>query len=187
MPYRPSIMIGIGGTGKEVLRLLRERLQQEYGGVPQNVELLSFDSADGEPSKSSLLTLVELPRNIELCHDEVFDLLSDNLRTIPTKDRPADPKFRNLDTHRRVVAAAEITESSARADALGKLLPALMDLSEQEFQQLWFDLLDVLARRSRRDLLGDIAVLAPVIAYFGGEEAIQEVTRAIQDVMRWWP
>ena len=49
------------------------------------------------------------------------------------------------------------------------------------------NLLHFLANRSRRDILSDLQVLSPVIADLGGENAVTEIFRAIQDVGRWWP
>lgn len=38
------LAIGVGGTGKMVLTILKERLEEAYGGLPDNVVLLSFDT-----------------------------------------------------------------------------------------------------------------------------------------------
>ena len=40
------LTIGVGGTGKAVLTILKERLEETYGQVPDNVVLLSFDTDD---------------------------------------------------------------------------------------------------------------------------------------------
>ncbi|MCS7286523.1 MAG: hypothetical protein RMK30_06645 [Anaerolineae bacterium] len=49
------------------------------------------------------------------------------------------------------------------------------------------EILSVLARRTRRDLLSDFQALAPVIHALGGEQAVVETFQAIQDTGRWWP
>ncbi len=45
MPKR-VLAIGVGGTGKTVLTILKERLEETYGQVPDNVVLLSLDTDD---------------------------------------------------------------------------------------------------------------------------------------------
>jgi hypothetical protein len=52
---------------------------------------------------------------------------------------------------------------------------------------LWCEILPVLARRPRKDLVIDLEGLASVIIAVGGPMAAVEVTCAIQDVGRWWP
>lgn len=51
MPKR-VLAIGVGGTGKAVLTILKERLEETYGQVPENVVLLSFDTDDIRDSDS---------------------------------------------------------------------------------------------------------------------------------------
>lgn len=38
------LAIGVGGSGKAALTILKERLQETYGGVPEGVVLLSYDT-----------------------------------------------------------------------------------------------------------------------------------------------
>lgn len=45
MPKR-VLAIGVGGTGKAALTILKERLEEAYGEVPSNVVLLSIDTDD---------------------------------------------------------------------------------------------------------------------------------------------
>lgn len=45
MPKR-VLAIGVGGSGKAVLTILKERLEETYGEVPDNVVLLSLDTDD---------------------------------------------------------------------------------------------------------------------------------------------
>jgi hypothetical protein len=56
-----------------------------------------------------------------------------------------------------------------------------------ELHPVWKDTLEVFARCTREDMFLDVYMLSPVIAKLGGEEAILETLRAIQDVGRWWP
>jgi hypothetical protein len=42
-------------------------------------------------------------------------------------------------------------------------------------------------QKKRDDSLKDVADLLPVAATLGKEEAIAEISRASQDVGRWWP
>jgi hypothetical protein len=92
-----------------------------------------------------------------------------------------------------LAAARQIKDEHARARALAGLAPRLAALPYPIIARLWAEpqdglpLLHSLARRSRSDLLADLRALAPVLATLGGEEAIAEIFRAIQDVGRWWP
>lgn len=43
------LVIGVGGSGKTTLTILKERLIETYGNVPDNVVLLSFDTDDLRP------------------------------------------------------------------------------------------------------------------------------------------
>jgi len=45
MPKR-ALAIGLGGTGKACLTILKERLIETYGQVPESVVLLSLDTDD---------------------------------------------------------------------------------------------------------------------------------------------
>jgi hypothetical protein len=40
---------------------------------------------------------------------------------------------------------------------------------------------------SHVNAFSDLTALAPVILALGGDEALMETARAIQDVGRWWP
>jgi hypothetical protein len=52
---------------------------------------------------------------------------------------------------------------------------------------LWKDGLRVLAYRDRKGLLEDISKLSSVIIALGGDEALVQTARAIQEVGRQWP
>ncbi len=52
---------------------------------------------------------------------------------------------------------------------------------------MWKDALHSLARHPRKDLLGDLAALAPLIEHLGGQSAMEEFFYALRDVTTWWP
>ncbi len=87
-----------------------------------------------------------------------------------------------------LAAARWIRDKESRAQVLAGLEPHVAQLPSQQLYPAWQETLSVLAIRStRRDLVSDLRALAPVIAALGGEEAVAETFRAIQDVGRWWP
>lgn len=49
MPKR-VLAIGVGGSGKAAVTMLKERLEETYGRVPDNVVLLTFDTDDLRPT-----------------------------------------------------------------------------------------------------------------------------------------
>jgi len=49
------------------------------------------------------------------------------------------------------------------------------------------EILQMLAQRTRRDTLADLALLAPAMRALGGEEAVTEVSCAALEVGYWWP
>ncbi len=77
--------------------------------------------------------------------------------------------------------------SEGLAKDLVTLTSRLSDPPSATLHLFWHSLLPILARRTRQDMLANIGVLAPTIVTLGGEEAIAETFRAIQDVGRWWP
>jgi len=72
-------------------------------------------------------------------------------------------------------------------EALAGLAPHLAQLPRPALYPLWEETLPLLACRARRGLLADLRALAPVMVALGGEKAVGEAFRAIQDVGRWWP
>jgi hypothetical protein len=92
-----------------------------------------------------------------------------------------------------LIAVRRIDDIDNRIQTLDNLVPRLLNLSCSELADFWLreqdgvDLLHALAHRLRPDLLADLRALAPIIVKLGGEEAIAEIFRAIQDVGRWWP
>jgi hypothetical protein len=86
-----------------------------------------------------------------------------------------------------LAAAREIEDEYDRSRALAGLGPYLAEFPRTILFSLWRETLRILSTHRRRDLLGDIRALAPVVAALGGGEAVVEIIGAIQDVFRWWP
>jgi len=84
-------------------------------------------------------------------------------------------------------AASKIKNEKRRAEALGIILSYLKDLTIKSLYYWWRGTIQILAGRTRSDLLLDIAILMPVIYNLGEDEALLEITLAIEDVSRWWP
>jgi hypothetical protein len=80
-----------------------------------------------------------------------------------------------------------VQDARKRVGLLVELMSKPRVSDSREFYSVWYETLQILAARTRQDLLIDIQALGPVIAKLGGEEAIAETFRAIQDVGRWWP
>ncbi|PWH13141.1 MAG: hypothetical protein DDG60_10645, partial [Anaerolineae bacterium] len=86
-----------------------------------------------------------------------------------------------------LAAVREIYHEYARAQTLTALAPRLAALPRSALYPLWAETLLVLTRRTRKDFLSDLRALVPLIHALGGEQAVGETFRAIQDVSRWWP
>jgi len=84
-------------------------------------------------------------------------------------------------------AGTKVSLPYTRSITFKKLVPHLTELPRPDLYPLWDETLSHRARRTRRDLLADLRALVPVIHALGGEAAIAETARAIQDVARWWP
>ena len=84
-----------------------------------------------------------------------------------------------------LILARKIENRDARAQALAALASRLAELPIRDLYPLWDETLRYLARRTRDDLITDLEALEPIIRALGGEEAIIETRRAIQDVTRW--
>ena len=80
-----------------------------------------------------------------------------------------------------------VSGSTSWVQVLAELAPHLAQLSLADLAPPWQETLTFLAIHIRRDLMAGVRSLAPVIAALGGEEAVTETFRAIQDVGRWWP
>jgi hypothetical protein len=80
-----------------------------------------------------------------------------------------------------------LCDQDDRAEVLAELGPCLGKFSPTTCYDLWRETIHVSACGARMDLLSDLGVLEPVIFALGGEKAIAETFRDIQDVGRWWP
>jgi len=78
----------------------------------------------------------------------------------------------------------DIQSEYNHAEPFSRLLPNLKS-SYFDFS-FWKKNLDVLAHRTRKDLLQDISALSPVIITLGGKEALAATALAIQEVGRQW-
>ena len=99
-------------------------------------------------------------------------------------------------------SGAESTASvvcQPRAIVLREIAPHLTSEFRRDLYGIWNDILhqlavdkltltaDELVTNNRENLLKNLGVLSPVLMNLGGAKALAEVTRAIQDVGRWWP
>jgi len=82
---------------------------------------------------------------------------------------------------------SNIEDDDLRTVGLVEIAPLLQELSAPKLHSIWSDMLHASSRKSRSSLLSDVGALAPVIFSLGGEEALLETARAIQDAGRWWP
>ena len=73
-----------------------------------------------------------------------------------------------------------------RTYVLSALTDKLTQMPTTQLYRLWENSLHALSLRTRPSLLSDITALTPVIFSLGGEEAIENIVIAIQDVSRWW-
>ncbi len=74
-----------------------------------------------------------------------------------------------------------------RARTLAALAPELAELPRARLYPLWRRALRHSASRTRRDLLGDLRALVPVVVRLGGAKAIGEVVDAVREVGERWP
>jgi hypothetical protein len=83
--------------------------------------------------------------------------------------------------------AVPMADGAERSRALAALAPRLEELDAAALRPVWERVLLHSTSRSRAGLLLDLAALHPVIMKLGGQEAVAETCRAIEDVGRWWP
>lgn len=96
------------------------------------------------------------------------------------------PRSEQLPTLRQAVAAARQV-TYRRADSLTKLAPLLTIFPSEELNNIWMDFLRALSTGTRSDALSDLTALEPISSSLGGGESLLELTRAVQDVGKWWP
>jgi hypothetical protein len=101
------------------------------------------------------------------------------------------PRFAILGYDQQVKEALaevpEVDDGSTRTRALAMMTPYFASLPRDTLHSTWCKMLPVLACDTRSFLVQDVGALAPVIDAMGGEEAVAEALRAIQDIGRWWP
>jgi hypothetical protein len=87
-------------------------------------------------------------------------------------------------------AARSFGKEWARSKALAALAPRLADPPLRDLSAAWAQTLQILADRTRSNLLADLCSLAPILVALAQPDAaaeFREVARAIADVARWWP
>lgn len=83
--------------------------------------------------------------------------------------------------------AAAIPEEKQRATVLSYIATrASQDLQTAMYEPLC-RVLRRLARRPRAELLSDISALAPLLAAFGGKDAIADIADLIVEIGKWFP
>lgn len=84
-------------------------------------------------------------------------------------------------------AAASIPDERTRHLELNASAQLISLISLETIYPMWRSILRHQQSRIRKDVLLDIIALLPVLSALGGIEAINEASRAIHDVGRWWP
>jgi hypothetical protein len=82
---------------------------------------------------------------------------------------------------------SEIEDEDLREQGLVEIVPYLLELKPSNLHSMWSEMLHTSSQKTRSGLLSDIGALVPIILALGGEEALLETARAIEDVGRWWP
>ena len=67
------------------------------------------------------------------------------------------------------------------------LAPYLPPQSRAELYRVWHEMFHQLSTRDRKALLAHLGRYPATLKALGGDEAVAETARAIQDVCRWWP
>jgi len=84
-------------------------------------------------------------------------------------------------------ATRTIDAAECRVRVVAELAPQIARISPTTLHSLWRETQPLLTRRARKDLLADLCHLGPMINELGGEVAVAEILRAVQDVGHWWP
>ncbi len=115
---RPAVIVGLGGTGKEVVALIREYLIEQYGSLG-NIPIVSFVVIDTDPAQAEAESRSANARQIRLDADEsVFASIPD-IGTI-WRERENLPHLRNwlppdLD------GIGDVSQGAKQIRALGRL------------------------------------------------------------------
>jgi len=137
----------------------------------------------------SLISMISIRQLLDQALDAAREIEWESARaeslTAPTLHLPPDLEEQAL--RQALVDVREIGNEYVRTQALADLAPRLAELPRPTLYPLWDETLPLLARQTRRRLLADLRALVPVIHALGGEAAIAETFRALQDVARWWP
>jgi hypothetical protein len=86
----------------------------------------------------------------------------------------------------REVLELEIEEELDWTSILAGMIPHLLHHPPSILYHLWCQLLHILARTTRQELLLNVRLLTPLILRLGGREAAVEVSHAILAVGNWW-
>jgi len=65
--------------------------------------------------------------------------------------------------------------------------PPMLQSSSVQLYPVVHKVLRLLAPRERRDMLPDLALLAPVVHVLSGEEAVRKMFEATLEIGCWWP
>ena len=80
-----------------------------------------------------------------------------------------------------------IPDGTRRAEVLRSIVASSESLPADCVCRAWADVLHRSANATRQDFLNDLVAVAPIVWRLGGERALIQTFRAIQDVGRWWP
>jgi hypothetical protein len=80
-----------------------------------------------------------------------------------------------------------VYDMDTRGELLADVTQLLMAESPIFLYSLWTETLHFISRRSRENLLTDLAALIPVIFCLGGQVALEQMAYTILDVYKWWP
>lgn len=70
----PTLIIGLGGTGKRALLELKKKLRERYSNIPK-IEILNLDIDNTENHTSAIQPSNN--KDIELTHEDLFEFIKD--------------------------------------------------------------------------------------------------------------
>jgi hypothetical protein len=85
-----------------------------------------------------------------------------------------------------LAATVQVAKPLARAELLAGAVPFLARLSRQQGNGPWSLLIESWATQPRRDVMQDLAVMAPAIPASLGVYPARQIAQAVADVGRWW-